>query len=84
MLYKDERDYILSGPHEFLCDACRFSVSAPFSEVYDYGKCFYCDNLGFHQVYRTEDNWVEIIMRGFVWVLIVAVVLLFIWVSYRH
>jgi hypothetical protein len=55
-----------------------------FLEVYDYGKCFYCDNLGFHQVYRTEDNWVEIIMRGFVWVLIVAVVLLFIWVSYRH
>jgi hypothetical protein len=81
MLYETEREYILAGPHEYVCDYCRLPTDPLEPDNYAHGRCFYCDRPGFHQVYRTGYTWLEVALQAVVVVAIVLAMSLFVWVT---
>ena len=76
-------DWVLSGPHAFICDKCQLYSSHPYHLNRWYGKCYRCGNVGYHQVFRTGHTTEEV-FSGCVCFLFWAGVIAAVWYAWTH
>ena len=72
-------EYVLQGPHAFVCDDCQIQYGMPMYINCAYGKCFSCKREGFHQVFRTgrtsDEKLADRVLMSFILIVLLAIAL---------